>query len=315
SLVCKIQDNTGTLTLRFFHFSAGQQANLRPGTRLRCAGETRPGAAGLEMVHPEYQFIEDGDAAPLASTLTPVYPATEGITQQRLRGVAAQALGLLDNSVLPELVPADILPGARHGISLAGALRYLHQPPPEAHLGALADGEHPAQQRLAFEELLAHHLSLLRLRQAVRREAAPALPLDDALLQRFLERLPFPLTAAQNRVVAEIAADLANPCPMLRLVQGDVGSGKAVVAALAPLGIRIAWLTGKLKGKARDVQMAAIGDGSAQVVVGTHALFQEDVTFHRLGLAIIDEQHRFGVHQRLALRHKGNGDLSPHQLI
>ncbi|MFA5547440.1 MAG: ATP-dependent DNA helicase RecG [Porticoccaceae bacterium] len=348
SLVCKIQDNTGTLTLRFFHFSAGQQANLRPGTRLRCAGEARPGAAGLEMVHPEYQFIEDGDAAPLASTLTPVYPATEGITQQRLRGVAAQALGLLDNSVLPELVPADILPGARHGISLAGALRYLHQPPPEAHLGALADGEHPAQQRLAFEELLAHHLSLLRLRQAVRREAAPALPLDDALRQRFLERLPFPLTAAQNRVVAEIAADLANPCPMLRLVQGDVGSGKTVVAALAtlaavgngfqaaimapteilaeqhrasfeawlaPLGIRIAWLTGKLKGKARDVQMAAIGDGSAQVVVGTHALFQEDVTFHRLGLAIIDEQHRFGVHQRLALRHKGNGDLSPHQLI
>ena len=344
SLVCKIQDNTGTLTLRFFHFSAGQQANLRPGTRLRCAGEARPGAAGLEMIHPEYQFVEEGAEAPLANTLTPVYPATDGITQQRLRNIAAQALGLLDSSVLPELLPADILPGTRHGISLAGALRYLHQPPPEARLEALAQGEHPAQQRLAFEELLAHHLSLLRLRQQIQREAAPALDLDGALRQRFLDQLPFPLTPAQDRVVAEIARDL----PMLRLVQGDVGSGKTVVAALAalaavgngfqaaimapteilaeqhrasfeawlaPLGIRIAWLTGRLKGKAREVQMAAIADGSAQVVVGTHALFQEDVTFHRLGLTIIDEQHRFGVHQRLALRHKGNGELTPHQLI
>lgn len=350
SLVSKIQDSTGTLTLRFFHFSAAQQANLRPGSHIRCFGEARPGAAGIEMVHPEYLLLEGDSPPPLADTLTPVYPTTEGLTQQRLRGIAAQALTLLDDHSLPELLPQETGTDGEtihRGISLADALRYLHQPPPQASLAALAEGQHPAQQRLSFEELLAHHLSLLRLRQQVRRRGAPALPLGDDLRQRFLAQLPFSLTTAQQRVCADIAGDLAQPHPMLRLVQGDVGSGKTVVAALAalcavgngyqaavmapteilaeqhrasfdawltPLGIRTAWLTGRLKGKAREVQMAAIADGSAQLVVGTHALFQDDVQFHRLGLTIIDEQHRFGVHQRLALRYKG-GDLVPHQLI
>ncbi|HEY8386523.1 MAG TPA: ATP-dependent DNA helicase RecG, partial [Porticoccaceae bacterium] len=343
-------DSTGTLTLRFFHFSAAQQANLRPGSHIRCFGEARPGAAGIEMVHPEYLLLEGDSPPPLADTLTPVYPTTEGLTQQRLRGIAAQALTLLDDHSLPELLPQETGTDGEtihRGISLADALRYLHQPPPQASLAALAEGQHPAQQRLSFEELLAHHLSLLRLRQQVRRRGAPALPLGDDLRQRFLAQLPFSLTTAQQRVCADIAGDLAQPHPMLRLVQGDVGSGKTVVAALAalcavgngyqaavmapteilaeqhrasfdawltPLGIRTAWLTGRLKGKAREVQMAAIADGSAQLVVGTHALFQDDVQFHRLGLTIIDEQHRFGVHQRLALRYKG-GDLVPHQLI
>lgn len=350
SLVSKIQDSTGTLTLRFFHFSAAQQANLRPGSHIRCFGEARPGAAGIEMVHPEYLLLEGDSPPPLADTLTPVYPTTEGLTQQRLRGIAAQALTLLDDHSLPELLPQETGTDGEtihRSISLADALRYLHQPPPQASLAALAEGQHPAQQRLSFEELLAHHLSLLRLRQQVRRRGAPALPLGDDLRQRFLAQLPFSLTTAQQRVCADIAGDLAQPHPMLRLVQGDVGSGKTVVAALAalcavgngyqaavmapteilaeqhrasfdawltPLGIRTAWLTGRLKGKAREVQMAAIADGSAQLVVGTHALFQDDVQFHRLGLTIIDEQHRFGVHQRLALRYKG-GDLVPHQLI
>jgi ATP-dependent DNA helicase RecG len=348
--VSKVQDNTGTLTLRFFHFSSGQQANLRTGTRIRCYGEVRPGASGLEMVHPEYQLLDDTRPPPLADTLTPVYPATEGLTQQRLRGIVGQALTFLDDGSLPELVPADLAadcPLIHCGISLADALRYLHQPPPKAPLEVLAAGQHPAQQRLSFEELLAHHLSLLRLRQQMRLQQAPALPLATELQQRFLAQLSFTLTAAQQRVSADVIGDLAQPYPMLRLLQGDVGSGKTVVAALAalcavgsgyqaavmapteilaeqhranfeawltPLGIRIAWLTGRIKGKAREMQMAAIADGSAQLVVGTHALFQDEVQFHKLGLTVIDEQHRFGVHQRLALRHKGSG-LVPHQLI
>ena len=354
SLVCKIQDNTGTLSLRFFHFSNAQKANLPIGATLRCFGEVRPGSAGLEMYHPEYQIVEGAIATPLARTLTPVYPATEGITQQRLRSVAAQALNLLKEGALPELLPPDFLPTSPHtrrgegAASLTDALRFLHQPPANAPLGLLAEGEHPAQQRLAFEELLAHHLSLLRLRQQAQRQPAPPLPLAAELRQRFTAILPFTLTGAQQRVTDEILADLQKPIPMLRLVQGDVGSGKTVVAALAtlcavgngmqaaimapteilaeqhrhnfeawlnPMGIRVAWLTGKLKGKAREMQLQSIADGSAQVVVGTHALFQEEVSFHNLGLTIIDEQHRFGVHQRLAMRNKGNGDLTPHQLI
>jgi ATP-dependent DNA helicase RecG len=248
--------------------------------------------------------------------------------------------------------PAELLPpGAVAGqcsISLAGALRFLHHPPADAPLHLLADGGHPAQLRLAFEELLAHHLSLLRLRQQIRRETAPELPRDERLEHAFVSRLPFALTTAQRRVVADIQRDIACPRPMLRLVQGDVGSGKTVVAALAaltasangfqtaimapteilaeqhrnnfdqwlgPLGIQVAWLTGRVKGKAREHQLTQIEDGRAAVVIGTHALFQEDVRFNNLGLAVIDEQHRFGVHQRLALRNKGAEGLTPHQLI
>lgn len=355
SLVCRIQDHSGIITLRFFHFNQAQQQSLQAGTRLRCFGEVRRGKSGLEMYHPEYQHLNQAKPPALAETLTPIYPATEGVTQQRIRDLCAQALQRLDSHQLKDWLPAD-LGNQTLSYSLVDALRLLHNPPPGTALNLLAEGEHPAQQRLAAEELIAHHLSLLRLRQKIQQQAAPALASDEGAKQRFLEQLPFTLTAAQQRVAAEISADISQPIPMLRLVQGDVGSGKTVVAALAaiqaiangmqaalmapteilaeqhrvnfeawlrPLGIRIAWLTGKLKGKGREVQLAAIADGSAQIIIGTHALFQEGVEFHNLGLTIIDEQHRFGVHQRLALRKKGanlDGDpqglgSTPHQLI
>jgi ATP-dependent DNA helicase RecG len=359
SLVCRIQDHSGIITLRFFHFNQAQQQSLQPGTQLRCFGEVRRGKAGLEMYHPEYQHLNQAKSPALADTLTPIYPATEGVTQQRIRDLCAQALQRLDSHRLEDWLPADLSNQALSNLlsySLTDALRLLHNPPPGTALNLLAEGEHPAQQRLAAEELIAHHLSLLRLRQKIQQQAAPALAPNDAANKRFLEQLPFTLTAAQQRVADEISADISQPIPMLRLVQGDVGSGKTVVAALAamqaiangmqaalmapteilaeqhrvnfeawlrPLGIRIAWLTGKLKGKGREVQLGAIADGSAQIIIGTHALFQEGVEFHNLGLTIIDEQHRFGVHQRLALRKKGaNLDddpqglgSTPHQLI
>ena len=355
SLVCRIQDHSGIITLRFFHFNQAQQQSLQPGTRLRCFGEVRRGKSGLEMYHPEYQHLNQAAPPALAETLTPIYPATEGVTQQRIRDLCGQALQRLDSHQLEDWLPAD-LGNQTLSYSLVDALRLLHNPPPGTALNLLAEGEHPAQQRLAAEELIAHHLSLLRLRQKIQQQAAPALAADNSATQRFLEQLPFALTGAQQRVAADISADISQPIPMLRLVQGDVGSGKTVVAALAaiqaiangrqaalmapteilaeqhrvnfdawlrPLGIRIAWLTGKLKGKGREVQLAAIADGSAQIIIGTHALFQEGVEFHNLSLTIIDEQHRFGVHQRLALRKKGanlDGDpqglgSTPHQLI
>lgn len=357
SLMCRVQDNTGAVTLRFFHFSKAQQQNLRPGARIRCYGEIRRGSSGLEMYHPEYRLLDHANPPALEKKLTPIYPATEGLTQQRLRALANQALARLTQHNLNELIPPELTEALwqnRNALSLADALRYLHQPPAHAPLDQLSKGEHPAQQRLAFEELLSHHLSLLRLRQRIQQHEAPPLVASRELLKSFLSQLPFQLTTAQQRVSDEIHRDLAEPKPMLRLLQGDVGSGKTVVAAIAaltavgsnkqvavmapteilaeqhrhnfdswltPLGIRIAWLTGKLKGKARQARIEAIADGSAQVVIGTHALFQEDVTFKDLGLSIIDEQHRFGVHQRLALREKGAFDndrgkrQSPHQLI
>lgn len=351
SLMCRLQDNTGTITLRFFHFSGAQKQNLTPGSQLRCFGEARRGASGLEIYHPEYQFL-DQQPAPLDSNLTPVYPTVEGITQQRLRNITTQALAMMSEGSLVELLPQQWR--EKHGqLSLEEALRYIHSPPTTANLQQLDHGQHPAQQRLAFEELLAHNLSLLQLRQRVQQQPAPALHYDQAdprqtLRQQFLAALPFQLTAAQQRVDKEICQDLQQPFPMLRLLQGDVGSGKTVVAALAalqavncnkqaaimapteilaeqhynnfsawlePLGIKVAWLTGKVKGKARERQLQIIGDGSAAVIVGTHALFQEEVKFHNLALTIIDEQHRFGVHQRLALREKGSNGNIPHQLI
>jgi len=346
SLLCKVQDGTGTLGLRFFHFSAAQKNNLRPGARLRCFGEVRPGASGLEIYHPEYQFIDTASPAPLEESLTPVYPSSEGLSQQRLRALATQALGLIAHDNLPELLPSTL--SKQPSITLEQALRYLHGPPPEAPLDQLTEGAHPAQLRLAFEELLAHHLSLLELRRAIQRENAPVLTKNSSLEHSFLAQLPFSLTNAQKRVTADIQRDIARSRPMLRLVQGDVGSGKTLVAALAaltaaangyqtavmapteilaeqhrnnfeqwlrPLGFSVAWLTGRVKGKARDHQLQQIREGKAAVVIGTHALFQDDVSFNNLGLAIIDEQHRFGVHQRLALRNKGADGTTPHQLI
>ena len=358
SLVCRLQDHTGTTTLRFFHFNKAQQERLKPGTRLRCFGEARRGKAGVEFYHPEYLYINDTDNEPLETTLTPIYPATEGITQTRLRDLCGQALKKLDQLPINELLPQSSHIGLKQQLSfsLKAALILLHNPPPGAALHLLACGEHPAQQRLAAEELIAHNLSLLRLRQKIQQQPSPALFQDNTAKLTFLNQLPFALTSAQLRVTEEISADISSSTPMLRLVQGDVGSGKTVVAALAavqaiangkqaalmapteilaeqhrvnfeqwfkPLGIRIAWLSGKIKGKARQIQLQSIADGSAKMVIGTHALFQEAVEFNDLGLSIIDEQHRFGVHQRLALRQKGFASQSkpseisivPHQLI
>ena len=336
-----------TLLLRFFHFNRAQAEQLLPGTRLLCYGEVRHGAQGLEMVHPNYQRLSGEAAATVDELLSPVYPTTEGLGPKRLAGVIGKALALLPPAAQLELIPPELC--ARYGLtSLRDALLYVHRPPPDAHLGQLMLGRHPAQQRLAFEELLTQHLSLKRMRAAVRRRRAPRLTGADGLQRRMLERLPFRLTAAQQRVGDEVAHDLVRPQPMLRLVQGDVGSGKTVVAALAaltavesgyqvalmaptellaeqhlhnfrhwlqPLGVEVEWLAGKVTGKARKQALARVAEG-APVVIGTHALMQEGVAFARLGLVIVDEQHRFGVQQRLSLRDKGkNGELVPHQLV
>lgn len=346
SLMCRLQDGTGVISLRFFHFTAAQKKRLVPGTRLRCFGEARRGASGLELYHPEYDFLDGSSPPPLESRLTPVYPATEGITQQRLRNLTEQALELMGSHTLQELIPDDAW--KREAYPLSEALAFLHHPPKDAPIDELLLGTHPYQQRLAFEELLAHHLSMLRVRQKIQAEGAQPLPTPQRLLDRFQQQLGFKLTGAQQRVADEIAADLSQPFPMLRLVQGDVGSGKTVVAALAalqavgnglqaaimapteilaeqhrksftqwlePLGIRVGWLSGKQKVAERRQQLAEIVSGEAQVIVGTHALFQDDVEFADLGLTIIDEQHRFGVHQRLALREKAKDRRRSHQLI
>lgn len=350
SLLVRLSDGTGSLTLRFFHFSKAQQEGLQRGARLRCFGEARRGRQTLEMVHPEYRVIQDDDNQPRAESLTPVYPMTEGVQQGRLRALTTQALNLLNSGRLEvaELLPREAIPDAKFS-SLAEALKYVHRPPLDADLLQLGEGRHPAQRRLVVEELLAHHLSLQRLREQTRQLAAPAFTGAGTLSRQFLSRLPFALTTAQQRVLDEIEHDLARAQPMMRLVQGDVGSGKTVVAAIAalhavesgyqaavmaptellaeqhfrnfldwlePIGVRVAWLAGKLTAKQRREQLEEVESGTAQVVVGTHALFQESVTFHKLGLVIIDEQHRFGVHQRLALREKGALDgRVPHQLI
>jgi len=348
SLLCRVQDGTGTITLRFFHFSAAQKNGLAVGKMVRCFGEARPGPSGLEMVHPEYSAAADSTIKPVDEHLTPVYPMTEGLQQNRMRTLITQALAWLETGNLTELIPAEMRQQWRLP-ELKTSLRYLHSPPVDANVDQLQKGMHPSQRRLAFEELLAHHLTLLQLRQKVQQDGAPAFTSTGHFTQPFLDGLPFAMTHAQLRVCGEVARDLEKPVPMLRLVQGDVGSGKTVVAAYAalqavennfqaavmapteilaeqhfhnftqwaePLGLKVAWLAGKVKGKAREAQLAAIADGSAQIVVGTHALFQADVRFYNLGLAVIDEQHRFGVHQRLSLREKGRDGLrTPHQLI
>ncbi|NQZ31190.1 MAG: ATP-dependent DNA helicase RecG [Oceanospirillaceae bacterium] len=348
TLLCRVSDGTGSLTLRFFHFSASQKNTLSKGKKLRCFGEVRPGPNGLEMVHPEYKALDEEIDTPVEQSLTPVYPMTEGLQQNRVRSLMAQALLWLESGELPELLPEHLrkrwqLP------ELHRSLVFLHAPSPQADRELMLNGMHPAQRRLAFEELLAHHLTLLHLRKKIQAQGGFRFNQPAQLSQQFLQNLAFTLTGAQQRVSAEIAADLAKPQPMLRLVQGDVGSGKTVVAALAalqavennyqaaimapteilaeqhyscfkawfePLNIKVGMLTGKIKGKKREQQLKDYANGDVQVIVGTHALFQEEVRFYNLGLAVIDEQHRFGVHQRLSLREKGrDGERSPHQLI
>ncbi|HHQ4802962.1 ATP-dependent DNA helicase RecG [Aeromonas veronii] len=345
-MVCRISDGTGTLTLRFFNFTAAQKNSLASGRLIRCFGEVRPGKYGLEMAHPEYKLLGEEQAGQTEEALTPVYPTTEGLRQLTLRSLTDQALAQLDLYGVEELLPAGLYP---HQIELAAALKLLHRPPPSVALPLLESGQHPAQQRLVLEELLAHNLSVLKVRAQAQTQLARALKPAPALVEKLLGALPFKPTGAQSRVVAEISKDLQQSHPMMRLVQGDVGSGKTLVAALAalqaigngcqvglmaptellaeqhainfakwlePLGIGVGWLVGKQKGKAREESLAAIKDGSVKMVVGTHAIFQEQVVFQRLALVIIDEQHRFGVHQRLALREKGEREgVHPHQLI
>ena len=348
SLVVRLGDGSGVLSLRFYHFSNAQKEGLKRGTHLRCYGEARPGASGLEIYHPEYRALNgDEPPPPVEQTLTPIYPSTEGLTQQRLRLLCQQSLDMLGPRSLPDWLP-DELARDYHLAPLDDAIRYLHNPPADADLDELAEGQHWAQHRLAFEELLTHQLSQQRLRESLRSLRAPVLPKAKRLQLQYLANLGFKPTGAQQRVADEIAYDLSQAEPMMRLVQGDVGAGKTVVAALAalqaleagyqvalmapteilaeqhyitfkrwlePLGLEVAWLAGKLKGKARASALEQIANG-APMVVGTHALFQEEVQFKHLALAIIDEQHRFGVQQRLALRKKGvAGELCPHQLI
>ncbi len=348
SLICLLGDGSGRLALRFFHFGPAQQAQLARGTPVRAYGEVRAGPAGLEMVHPEYRVLTGPEPVSGETTLTPVYPATEGLSQPVLRRLAGAALEALADASGVDLLPTELRLAA--GLpTLVQALHLLHRPGPDADVESLVSGLHPARRRLAFEELLAYHLSLRALR--ARSDSLPAPPLRPGgeLARRLREQLPFRLTPAQERVVAEVERDLDQARPMQRMVQGDVGSGKTVVAALAaagaveagyqvavmapteilaeqhlrtlrrwfePLGVEVAWLSGRQGAREREEGLSRVADQRAQVVVGTHALFQGEVRFAELGLVVIDEQHRFGVHQRLALREKGLREgRYPHQLI
>jgi ATP-dependent DNA helicase RecG len=348
NLLVRIDDGSGQATLRFFHFSRQQQAQFQPGVHITCFGEARKGAATLEMIHPEYRILKQNQDAATDECLTAIYPATEGVQQGRLRNLTDQALRLMRDAPPSELLPKVVREKLDLPV-LVDAIVYLHRPPPDADVERMIEGTHPCQQRLAFEELLAHYLSLRNLRALAQTERAQSLTDGAATVDKFISDLSFTLTAAQQRVVDEILHDLAEPHPMMRLIQGDVGSGKTVVAAIAclkaiscgvqaaimaptellaeqhwrsfgdwfrPLGIEPAWLSGSQRAAARRESLAAIADGSAGLVVGTHALFQEGVEFQNLALVIIDEQHRFGVHQRVALREKGVTEHGhPHQLV
>jgi len=342
SMAVLLEDDFGKVTLRFYHIYKALTDKMRSGNRLRVFGEVRVGARGLELYHPEIQQISAQTALP-KTRLTAIYPSTEGLTQAKLREYVRQALEQHSEN-LPELLPEKFT----NGYALKEALEYIHEPPIDANMQQLMQGSHPAQQRLIFEELVAHQISLLTRRAYIREIEAPAFEPSTILAKKLLANLPFNMTGAQRRVSKEIMIDLKQHQPMLRLVQGDVGAGKTLVAAVAachaleagwqvalmapteilaeqhylnfkrwfePLGIQVAWLSGKQKGKARTQAEAIIRGGLAQLVVGTHALFQENVEFARLGLVIIDEQHRFGVDQRLALRNKGAEQMTPHQLV
>lgn len=346
-LLTRVSDGSGFLTLRFFYFSASQQEGLARGTRLRCFGEVRRGPMGVEMIHPEYRRML-GPQQALEQTLTPIYPLTEGVPQGRLRALIAQALGELNTAGVHDWLPHEVTENL--GLpSLRAALRYVHHPPRDARLAELSAGRHPAQRRLAFEELLAHQTSLRLLKRAAKTD--PAWPLGDEqqIAARLLASLPFRLTDAQARALSEVEADLRSDRPMVRLVQGDVGCGKTVVAALAaaraagsggqaalmaptellaeqharnfrawfePLGLPVALLSGTQPARARRSALEAVASGEVRIAVGTHALFQEGIAFSNLNLVIVDEQHRFGVQQRLRLQEKGRVQgRFPHQLI
>lgn len=350
-MICQIADETGSLTLRFFHFNADQLKRLKAeSVRLRCFGEVREGLYHqLEMAHPEYQAVDHvTERLGLNDRLTPIYPTTQGVGQSLLRRLVREALLWLDYESLSELLPDQLR--QQHGLqTIVDALHYVHQPPPDADQALLQAGLHPMQQRLAFEELLAHQLSLYRLRHQKRQQSAYVISPSHVLQPQLTTLLPFSLTAAQQRVLADIETDLDKGCSMMRLVQGDVGSGKTLVAAMAAfqvieagyqvalmapteilaeqhgknfkgwcdaLSVTVDVLTGSLSAKSKDEVLTRLANGDTQLIVGTHALFQKDVLFHNLALIIIDEQHRFGVHQRMALSDKGAfGSHAPHQLV
>ncbi|WP_234494976.1 ATP-dependent DNA helicase RecG [Vibrio maritimus] len=345
-LTVKVSDGNGTITLRFFNFTAAMKNNFSEGRVIVAYGEVKRGNHGLEIIHPEYKFHAEGKTPKLEQTLTPIYPTTEGLRQLTLKSLTDQALKLMDGAAVDELLPSGLY---NQQMTLAEALHIIHRPPPNINLDDFDEGKHPAQQRLIIEELMAQNLSMLAVRSKGQQDAAIALQPVETLKHKLLGQLPFSPTGAQARVVQEIETDLQKPIPMMRLVQGDVGSGKTLVAALAAvraiehgyqvammaptellaeqhainfagwfesMGIQVGWLSGKQKGKAKEAELARIASGEAQMVVGTHALFQESVEFNNLALVIIDEQHRFGVHQRLELRAKGaKQGFYPHQLI
>jgi ATP-dependent DNA helicase RecG len=344
-LTCHIEDGSGVLTLRFFNFYPSQLKQLAAGARVRAFGEIRHGFSGPEMVHPKYRLLHG--VAPVAQALTPVYPTTAGLRQDDLRRLIARVLADcdLEDTLSPALLEQLKLPSFREAVLL------LHNPSPQVPQDALQQRRHPAWRRMKFDELLAQQLSMRLHYQRRKSAGAPALRPRGRLAQALLARLPFKLTAAQNRALAEIRHDLAQPYPMQRLLQGDVGSGKTIVAALsalqcvengyqvavmapteilseqhyrklagwlAPLAVKVAWLSGGLVRRDKRAALAAVAKGEAKVAVGTHALIEEEVEFADLALAIVDEQHRFGVHQRLALRMKGsrpNRGAQPHQLM
>ncbi|MDH5610878.1 MAG: ATP-dependent DNA helicase RecG [Gammaproteobacteria bacterium] len=350
SLLCYLSDSTGGIVLRFFYFNASQQANLTRGKRVRCFGEVRHGAGNLEITHPEYQQLVENESLPVKNTLTPVYPRTEGVHQALLRNLAEQVLIGLNEDNVPEWLPEQLLMEKRFP-NLSQSLKTVHHPSADISLSSIEAVKHPAQQRLIFEELVAYRLSMIQFRQEVKKYQASAQYIDDESLKAFIKILGFELTVAQKKVIHEIMNDLKQTVPMMRLLQGDVGSGKTVVAACAALAAvhnssQVAimapteilasqlfdnfnrWfesarnkdvcllLTGKHKGKIREEKLSAIRTGETCVIVGTHALFQQDVEFKNLSLIIVDEQHRFGVHQRLTLREKGSKNaIAPHQLI
>lgn len=347
ALLCKITDNTGFISLRFFYFNYKQQQALAKGAHVRCFGEVRRGADGFELIHPEYRILLDEEAFEESEHLTPIYPSTEGMHQLALTNHTSNALALLQQHPIADLLP-DAIRREFHLPDLAQAIRFVHRPPTDVSMEALASNQHPAQKRLVFEELLAHQLSLRKLRKIIRTHQAPRIAANNALHRQFLTSLPFALTGAQQRVITDILHDMQQPTPMLRLVQGDVGCGKTLVAAcaaiaaagggfqvaimaptellaeqhylafcewLAPLQIGAGYLSGSMKAAQKRTALADIASGATLVAIGTHALFQQEVVFQKLALVIVDEQHRFGVHQRLALRDKGKEDgLLPHQL-
>jgi len=349
TLVCRIADSSGYLSLRFFYYNAAQAEKLIIGKKVRCFGEVSYFRDHYQIVHPEYHLIDEHNPVAIDECLTPVYPATEGVSQLQLRRLSEQALKLcMDKGGLMDWLPLSV---RQHYdlMELNAAVAEVHRPLPTVNTALFEAGQHPAQRRLAFEELVAHQLSMRQLRQRVQQYSAPPLTANQQLVTCFLAQLPFTLTNAQQRVCQEIAADLAKPSPMLRLVQGDVGSGKTVVALIAmlqaiesgyqaalmapteilaeqhyqfvqryliPLDIGIAWLSGSLTAKQKTVMLESVASGQAQCIVGTHALIQDKVAFKSLGLVVIDEQHRFGVEQRLTLRDKSlQNNLHAHQLI